>query len=312
MLHEPPFTFIRIGSVNMRKRITLFILASLIFLLPGCTSSKPTASSGTSIAQSMVSSAPDSKPMRFDKLTAYFGVSRNSDTGYSRYLFLYGTVGTTETDNNRLSEIFRQKYDQIDFLDKKHKLYSSKSMDWTFNDSNTNEKNITLAVPCQIETAETELQFDRITLHTKEGELTFNIGNCRIALLNTAETKKLSCVESPLTMQRPSMKFALSYAVMMTEKTNSSKYNFHLETGNSSYWKIENTGWTYDEALTKQLKTEYSSIKTDQELQYLKAYRINVTITLTSKTNIVIKPVITAEIDGKKVYCTTEPFFLKF
>ncbi|HOV40600.1 MAG TPA: hypothetical protein PLM59_02320 [Oscillospiraceae bacterium] len=290
------------------KQVILSILVLFGFMLSGCGFNLPSVPEEKSSLNENVSIYP----IKFDKLTAYFGISKNSDVGYDRYLFFYGTIGTTEKDNNRLSEIYRQKYIQIDFYSKNDKLYSSQDLDWTFSDLNYNEKNFTLAVPYSIETTENDVNFDKIILQSKEGKQAFDVGNYHIGFFNTAETKKLSCVESPLLMQYPDVKLNLSYAVMMTEKTDNSEYDFHLEAGDSSCWKIENIEWDYDEELTNQLKEEYSSIKTEKELEYLKVYRINVCITLPSKIDIAIKPIISAKIDGENVYCTAEPFFLKF
>lgn len=299
----------------MLQRVKLSILTLTIFLLSGCISAstvssnsnkKNTQSIGSTVAQGIV------QPLAFDKLNGYFGVSKNSDIGYSRYLFLYGTVGTIETDNSRLTGIYNPKYSQIDFFDKDKKVYSSQNLDWEFNDSASRGKNITLMVPCQMKATVDKFQFNKIVLYSKEGKQAFDVGNYHVTFFKTAETKRLSCVEAPFGVPDPDIDITLSYAVMMTENSNSSEYDFRLETVEAPDWKIERTEWLYDEDLTKQMKTEYSSMKTEKELQYLKVYRVNTHTILPSKINFAIKPVISANIDGEKIYCTTEPFFLKF
>jgi len=70
--------------------------------------------------------------------------------------------------------------------------------------------------------------------------------------------------------------------------------------------------WAYDEQSTQRLKKTYSAIKTENEIKNLKAYMIQAEMKLKHKSNILIKPAISAVIDGKREYCTSIPFNMNF
>lgn len=297
----------------MKKKKRLILLAILPFLALSCCShniSSPSSATGSSqLSKSIVSTSS----LKFDKYIGDFGISLNSDLGDDRYLFFYGTLTTTETDTDRLANIYKDKYSMIDMYYKGEKMYSSKDLDWIFSKAESKNMDVTLMVPCQLKQTVKQFEIDKIVLYSKEANKVFEIGKYNVSFFKTAETQKLTCVEAPIANPNPDLDLTLSYAVMMTEKTNSQKFNFRLEMPVSSdTWEIVNTDWLYDDDLTQQFKLQYSSIKTEDEMKYLKVYRLNVHFKLKSKTNIIFKPIISADIDGEKEYCASVPFVIKF
>lgn len=230
----------------------------------------------------------------------------------SSITFFGRVYGDFTVDNDDIQDKLSQMHAVVSLTDEDDKTYEVTGYMWLVSGDKRNYRNFRLTTNVKPGILKNKTNVEKVTLTGEKGYIHNSVGRYTIDPIQYSKSKNAFCFESPIDLLEHEDDMDLTYYIAVPAMHDEGKLDFNITiSDNPSIVNASIKSWNYDSEITEYLKEQYSSMKTKQELKYLKVYRIIVDISSAEK-NTVVQPYISVINDGQVYKCITTPLLIPF